>query len=403
MPFNILIEKFLCLPIANKAAWVVATSCFFACCILILVDSQGDNRLIQRSSQLFGDSLIQQLARDASNPLVQGDKLSLQSLLNQLVASPMVIRAAVYDVENHPIAEAGDPAKGKSLSASITFQDSIAGYALITLDATPLKRQASQLAWQLLGLALLLAGGGYVVGLLAARQISAVLNDLRVIASAPIKQRNSRIAYAGEDELQQLAQQILAGTLNTGSINSSHNIIHHPLGQAVIAIRFDQTDITSSTLNELQRQLHTICKLYEGELRVNRSDSLCIIFRPEDEDQSYPFRALCSGLLILSWLELHNKDIKINHLGLVADTEFAVTDTSLGQQLKQQQLLERAINLTHSQPGFIADLATCQHSSIKERLICSVTDDDNQQVIIEALQEPYNALLERQFKALSAT
>ncbi|MEE8057204.1 MAG: hypothetical protein V3T17_05140 [Pseudomonadales bacterium] len=144
---------------------------------------------------------------------MQGDKLSLQSLLNELVNSPMVVRGAIYNVENRPIAEAGEPSPGLSFSASITFQDSLAGYAVITFDTEPLHYKAGLLAWQLLVLALLLTSLVYLLSLIPARLLSTALSDLSQIARSQTHQHNAntQVAYPGEDELQQLARDIFLG------------------------------------------------------------------------------------------------------------------------------------------------------------------------------------------------
>ncbi len=407
--------KFLHLPLAKKIALLTAVLCFCACGILILVSYQGNQQLISRSTELFGESLAQQLSRDASNPLVTGDKLSLQSLLKKLVESPMVISGAIYDVDNRPIAEAGGTGSGLSFSASITFQDSIAGYAVITFDTHSQQQQASLLSWQLAALALLLAGLIYCLSLIPARQLSATLNDLSQIARTPKQHRraNIQVAYRGEDELRQLARDISNPMLLQNTIpstdrdshpNKSPSDSHLSTLLLVEVINLTELQQPSSTptielMSAFQRQLTSICKLYDGTLNISRSNSFNAQFYfTDDEENSYPFRALCCAYLIRKWVESQKQLLPLSiRIGLALHDSKQYDD--IETELAKQQTIEQLFHLTqHVENGLFASTELYQHSSVQHRIKARAID--HRLVLVEQLVEPYQALLDKQLTRL---
>ena len=410
---NKLISQFLHLPIARKIAWLCAACSLLASITLILASQHGDRQLIERSSQLFGDSLAQQLARDASNPLVQGDKLSLQSILNKLVASPIVLRGAIYDVENRPIAEAGEQqAEGQSLSASITFQDSIAGYAVITMDAEPLLQQASSTRWQLAFLALLLAAFCYLLALFPARRLSAVLLDLAALTRLPKSRRtpNTRIDYPGSDELKQLANIILSlpPPPEPTKASTSSSLSPAILAIEMVNLKALQQDQNSQQLSQglarFKKQLEMICKLYEGELRVNRSNGFSIHFNPTDDENNYPFRALCSGYLIVQWMQ--DQELLTVRAGLALDEKSGKHSSDIDKALALQATTEQALDIA-IKGKLVINSTIYNHASVGNRVQSSISNhgetiSKSSSRIVETLLEPYGALLERQLETLQS-
>lgn len=404
-----IIDAFLHSPFANKIA-VINTAISFVCSsILIIVSFQNENRLIHHSSELFGDSLAKQLALDASNPLVQGDSLSLQSLLNELVESPLILHGAIYNVSNRPIAEAGaDKSSGQSLSASITFQDSIAGYAVITLDTSPLQKHARALGWQLVIFAILLSGGVYFLSLYAAGYVSSVLRDLAVIASIPTSQRNPNtlVNYAGDDELQALAKKIIAGPDSLPEEQPDELDEEFPESsfdgdQSFAAIKItNRTDLerthgkekTAQLIAGLKQQLTLVCQLYDGDMMNVDSNSFGIGFTSEHDADSYPFKTLCSAYLVLRWQQQQD-------ISLTVQIGLALTQKSTGQRFSKHALINQAMELAYLDNELIADLNLCRHTSVVNRVITESLEL-NQSMKVEKLVPPYSGLLEKQLNAL---
>lgn len=99
------------------------------------------------SLQTYGSTIAQQLAQATADAVLRNDRVSLHAQLESLIDSPYVTEAAVYDMENHLLAQAvenrGDGGREYLFHypATITFQDNIVGKVAIGLDAAALFRQ----------------------------------------------------------------------------------------------------------------------------------------------------------------------------------------------------------------------------------------------------------------------
>lgn len=405
-----LVEKFQALSIPSKAALITSCCCLLTALIVVVANHYESKDLISRSGQLHGESLVRQLARDARNPLVQSDKLSLQAILNRLVESPVIIRGTIYNLENQIVADAGEVRRrAQSISASITFQDTIAGYAVITLNATPLNEQATSSNIRMVILSVLLAVISYFIYLIPARNISSVIKDLTVIAGIPHNQRknNVNISYKGDDELQKLAQQVLARQSKpTPSMHSSQgtNVCY----RAVLAIRLSNLrelrinhseQGVSALLNNIYQQLDTICKLYDGAVEVNSSSSFVLTFDGTNYDETYPFRAICAGHLALMWAQQNQITVSA---GAIMSTD-PLPVNPIDGKFHNQVLNERAMQLATAHNKLIAQATIAQHDSVKGRIISSAQIDytiDIDTIAVEQFAPSYDNLLAGQLRTL---
>lgn len=395
-----MLSKFLDLALAKKIALVTALVSLSTCAVLILASYQGSRQLIQHSTELLGHSLTGQLARDAANPLVQGDKLGLQAQLLALVDNSLVVQAAIYDVENRPIAEAGIQSQGESFSASITFQDSLAGYAVLVLNPTQLQREAQWLAWQLLALALLLMALAYLLSLIPARHLNNALSDLTHLAGRPTSLRRPSYpaGYRGIHELQTLAEVLINGPASAPPTPGSSAVALLTVeieNLETLPEQFDSRQLVA-LLQDFHQQLETICTLYDGKLRVSRSNAFSATFARTDEDESYPFRALCSGHLIEQWMSQQQAGLNIR-LGLgLSDYD---QSQQVEQQLARQYNLEQTLSIGRTGGGLLAASTELQeHPSVQDRVL--ITPINDRVIAIDALTEPYEALLNRQLSTL---
>jgi uncharacterized membrane protein affecting hemolysin expression len=408
-----MLNRFLQLPFARKAALIIACICFFNGILLMVASHLGTAQIINQNSLSLGNNLSQQLARDASNLLVQGDKLRLQSLLNNVVASPEIIRATIYDVENRPIAEAGDSNSNdteQSYSASITFQDSLAGYAVIVIQPKLQQLSASTMLWKMLLINCLLAGLSYLIGLVPARYITNALRDLTVICSKPfhLRPRHLKLNYRGEDEIQQLAQQIIKGpNVEAGSHSSSgdHAVMHVDITNLQLLREQHTPHEIATFISYHYQQLATISKLYDGELMITGSHSFSVIFARSNQDD-YPFRAICAAYLMAQKIAQQQDTLGIQISVAHSQSQLEKSnDVALDNQLWRQYSIERAKQLL--QPfdaddisgSVVIDNSSYYHSSVENRIV--LRPDEPGYFIIEDLEEPYKALLVRQLTTLT--
>jgi len=400
------------MPLAKKSALICALCTLTGCLILSLASYQAQRQLIDNSAELLGQNFAKKLARDASNSLVQGDKISLQSLLNDLVKSPAIVHSAVYDVANRPIAEAGAPHRSstdRAFSASISFQDSLAGYAVININPALLRGDALSALWQLLALGLLLAALAYWAGLAPARYVVAAIEDLTTIAGRQLQPGNSsvHIAYRGRDELHRLARQILTGpkpkpqSAQPTPSPDNYALLHFEIDNLATLQQQRQQQSVQRLLEQCHRQLLTLSKLYDGELAIDNSNSFTLIFYPNSE-QDYPLRALCCAyLLARQFSDTGSNNPMRVAVGLLLDRRDPSQDT-LGQQLSMRYAVERGRQLscraTSVNGKLVADNSLWQHSSVQQHVVA--VELDSHSASIDALKNPYKELLDQQLTTL---
>lgn len=384
-----IIDRLSQLPVARKLALLTATCSLLSCLLLVVATVQSHQRLAEDNLEHIGNNLSQQLAYSATSSLVQGDKLSLQSMLKQLLDNPLIIRAAVYDVANQPVAEAGGDKTGSSFTASVTYHDSMAGYVLITLDPTPLTKKSSGLGWQLTGLSLLISALVYLLTLPLGRHLSDLLQALGQLVRAhnyPANTIGIDKLYSGRDELQQLVQRVLTGPA-TGE----------KYGDQGVAVVHIQAQGEQPVLAQFVQRLNNICKLYDGELQLSRPGGISLLFKQSDDDQQYPFQAICCAYLVHRLMSEQQPDINFG-MGLAIDEQ-------PGEQLfAQQNLIEQALRIaSHHLDGIIGDQAIFDHDSVAHRIR---SDDLEKQYsedvwrVFEGFNDPYEALLARQLNSL---
>lgn len=97
---------------------------------------------VEITLQEYGNTIVHQLAQTSVDALLRNDRLSLHAQLENLTNAPNIVEVGIYDMENRLIAQAADSAYDEDYlrhyPATITFQDSIVGKAIIGLDTRPL-------------------------------------------------------------------------------------------------------------------------------------------------------------------------------------------------------------------------------------------------------------------------
>jgi uncharacterized membrane protein affecting hemolysin expression len=375
----------LSLPFAHKAAFISTCLSLIACSILTIANHQSQQSLARHSAEYFSQSLAHQVAIEASAPLIQGDKLSLQTLLDHLVDDSMVSHAAIYGVDSRPVVEAGSPKSDLlAQSASISSQDTLAGYVVISLDPYAITSQVKRNTWSLFSLTLLLSATVYITTLIIARPLAQLLAQLR--DNLQDSQQPAEALYDSDDELCQLHNAVL----------SSSNGKQQPSGNECTLLHIEVDDV--ETLNEsdekiqtLLRQLETLCQLYQGQCEATRSNAFIINFAASNQEtNNHPFRALCCAYLLQ---QLHRND---DELTLATSlTIHQHTTQSLGSTLLRQQQINELSELGHVQLSeVIGSKSVYQHSSVEGRV------EANSSGILTTFNECYQSLLSNQLDML---
>jgi uncharacterized membrane protein affecting hemolysin expression len=200
----------LALRIASHSLLLVA----LALVIYAWVIGMQFKQAMQQQADAIGQSLIEQTAASAKEPLVSNDALSLNVLLNELVKNPLVAHAVIYSVDNRILAESGSrPVQGLLgdtdgiYSVPITFQEVIAGQLRISLDMRQFQ-QPMTISLQSMGiLSLILLALALSLSMRLGRHISTPLLQLRVWLRDP---DDPAPGSTRQDEIGDLARQLQA-------------------------------------------------------------------------------------------------------------------------------------------------------------------------------------------------
>lgn len=118
---------------------------------------------LQQQADALGEALLTQTVREVATPLQEDDHLALAAVLRELVENPYVAHAALYNIDNRTLAEAGQrPRQGalnSQYSRAVTLEHSLLAQLQIHVDIhrlqKPLKANLQLLALCAVGLLIL--------------------------------------------------------------------------------------------------------------------------------------------------------------------------------------------------------------------------------------------------------
>lgn len=301
-------------------------------------------------------------------------------MLSELIEQAPMQQATIYDLHNQAIVQAGETGPGFDYSASITFQDSIAGYAVITVSSASMAGPGI-LAWQLLMLSMILTGFVYASALPLARY-----------TTKPTRQPDADTRFAevpagrniGHGQAA-ISTPVVKDQLAITDRALLHINITQPLDSTAMGQRHEQA------AQWLKTQLVDICRLYEGQLRSHGANCFVAAFYNTDED-NYPFRALCGASLTKQLLD--EQTVLQCELGLTLDRQQDNISDS-----HEQEVIDTAADRARKSPGqLVSGPDFIEHHSIKDRVETRLIDPST--IVISAIKQPYHSLLERQLSTL---
>lgn len=420
-------------------------ACFISLFVLTLLTASLYTRQSETLIHEYGNTVAQQLAQSCVDAVVRGDLVSLHAQLEKLTEMNSIVDAAVYDMENHVLAQAGT-ASGKknniperairNFPASITFQDSIAGKVIIRLDTQTILKQKGWLYAYLI-CALIIAVG--LVALISRywmaqahalyRELTSSLNQTLSATStlSPLDQELPAWPEIG-NKLRHLADHI-------------HYMEQRYIEQRSPAAKFTQSDkysykptegsyaelmIECCNLKQLQQQLHhrelqrlldnfqeqlkKVSKLYHGVNIHSPGDHILLRFLVNDVNDA-SLQAICCAVLLKGLLKTNSPETTT---GIFLEFRFAVhwhahDQRDVADLLRNHLLQGEYFEMLHlcqqaksgdilTTKGIKQSPAVAEH--VKLDLISGESDADYYRVL--RISDSYKKLLEQQIQQLRA-
>lgn len=336
--------------------------------------------------QEFGNALAQLAAKDVVDASISHDLVSMHAVMQEVQAQPRVLMAAVHDLEQTLLVQAGQPRIGvdtQAFSAPIPLHDSIAGHVTITLN-TEFPGE-SAVRWALAGTALLLL-------LLVALALYDTRGDAWELRPVSLPRRGSSEAddaAAEGDDLEEWSRQPDAASADATEPNADwedepvESVLRH--SDLVLAIpnrqRLEQQlngDMFAELVQRFDSALDDVLALYGG-VRVGaptKAGIYCIRFTSSESASEAAFRAVCSAHLIYE-LNRHQR-IRFQVVAEVCHPEFDV-------------------KLAVSDSGIFIQTALLD-ALLQARVDTLPVDEDR--VSLAGFKPPFSSLLERQQEQL---
>lgn len=332
---------------------------FAACFISLLVFTLLATRLYNQQSETmiheYGNTVAQQLAQSCVDAVVRSDLVSLHAQLEKLAEMNSVVDIAVYDMENHVLAQASTTADKKNripeatirnFPASITFQDSIAGKVIVRLDTQNIVKQKNWLYAYL------------VCGLLIAFGLVAAISHFWIKRAKALYKEltgNLNTTLSATSTLSALEQELPAWSEIVGKLKHLNDHIHYieqrHLEQRSPAYKFTQSGkftykptegsyaelmIACSNLAQLQQQVHhrelqrlldnfqqaltNVSKLYHGVNVHSPGDHVLLRFLVNEVSDA-SLQAICCAVLLKGLLKTNLPETMT---GITLEFRFAV-------------------------------------------------------------------------------
>lgn len=390
---------------------------------------------VEVTLQEYGNTIAHQLAQTSVDALLRDDRLSLHAQLESLARAPNIAEAAIYDMENHLIAQTEDATSDEDdlrhYPATITFQDSIVGKVIVGMDTRPLLKNHHWL-YGYLFCGLLLC---FLVTLAISHAVIHYRNTLyrRLIRGIHNIQPNITSELAEDTtlqvpslsiveksfgQLQEYMQQLEQGAPVVKFTQTGKFAYQPPQGSyAELLIECSNFDALQQQVHhrELQRLLETLHAITQSASQLYHADDVHspgnhVLLRFQHNDiTDAALQAICCAVVIRSLAQAITQDASIQ-----CQLRFAIHWHEHDERpmpdllrnhllLQEQQELQQLCSLAKpgevlASKGIKRSAAVAEH--IKLELISGDSDVDFYRV--QRLSDNYKKLLEQQALQLAA-
>jgi len=413
--------------------------------ILVLLTARLYTQQNELMIREYGNTVAQQLAQSCVDAVVRGDLVSLHAQLEKLTGMDNIVDVAVYDMENHVLAQAGDPATARkkipeeairNFPASISFQDSIAGKVIVGIDTHNVLKQKYWLYIYLvcclliaLGLVILISKFWSIKARALYEELVKNLNKalaststLSTLEHTPLKQKLPAWSEVG-NKLNHLEEHLryLEQRSPTPKFIQSGKYAYKPTEGS-----YAELMIECSNLKQLQQQLHhrelqrlldnfqdqlvKISNLYHGVSVHSPGDHILLRFLVNDVTDA-SLQAICCAILLKGLLKNNAPESTTN---IALEFRFAVhwhayDERNVAELLRNHLLHTEYLEMRHlcqqGKPGEILTTKGIKQSPavaehVKLDLISGESDTDYYRVL--RISDSYKKLLEQQIQQLGS-
>lgn len=350
-------------PIAYKVSLAFAAVSVLTLSVMWSIVSSNLKGLMLDLSDTVGQSLASQTANASAELILAEDLLSLNVVIAEVTKAPMINGAAIINTENKLLAHAGEMDFSDELTrlnqssppslltqglyvAPITFQDIVAGYALIHLDKTLITSNINQsLKWMSLATFCILCIS-IIFALILGKHITGPIKHLTLGTNA-LHEGNLdyRITEKRQDELGSLINrfnEMAQGMKERQQLTQTfHRYLDRNIANNLLA-NLDNPTIPTQYVNasvlfvdivgftSMCEQLapeevgnllntyyhHTLkaSSIFNGTVDKFIGDGVMIIFGAPQNDEQHCFNAVCCAQLLLGLVNSYNQTRKENNL-----------------------------------------------------------------------------------------
>jgi len=418
---------------------------YFAACLIGLISFMLlTSRLYTQQSELmiheYGNTVAQQLAQSCVDAVVRGDLVSLHAQLEKLTDMDSIVDVAVYDMENHVLAQASSTAEERNripeeairnFPASISFQDSIAGKVIVSLNTQKILKQGHWLSIYLvcglmiaLGFILLISKFWSHMAQSHYQTLVAQLN--KTLASTSTLSNFDQPLPSWPELLKKLDHldehlRYLEQRSPAPKFTQSGKYVYKPTEGSYAELMIECSNFKSlqqqlhhrelqRLVDHFQEQLAKVSKLYHGVNIHSPGDHILLRFLVNDVTDA-SLQAICCAVLLKGLLKSNTPESTTN---INLEFRFAVhwhahDEREVGELLRNHLLQTEYFEMYHlcqlAKPGEVLTTKGIKQSPavaehVKLDLISGESDTDYYRVL--RISDSYKKLLEQQIQQLGS-
>lgn len=259
----------------------------------IWLTTQHMQTSLNHQGEHFGNSVADQLSQSLTDYLVNEDILSLNVVLNQLVAQGNFDFASIYSADNRLLAQAGRTPSADSarmFTRDITWQNASMGYLQIGLGSQAIDEPVHKTLLLILCLHLL-------IGMLTGLSVWFYGDLIYLWIALPAERSQATRPDLWRDIHSTDAEQ--PPLISTIAESATH--VAKPI---VMVAKLLPARLLPDHIQRIKKAL----SLYGGELAPLESDNMVITFSRDDAT----YQAICSALLLLEMFRIIDSPIRLN-------------------------------------------------------------------------------------------